>query len=95
MKYPRFSITALLWFTAIVAIVTALPRQRPWGVGVLSIGNGIKKTYLTREYWPLGWELFWRGAVVVGLCLIVWVVHWLAKHLGDTGQISRPENSPD
>jgi len=70
---PRFTITALAWFTAIVAIAAALPRRRSWGVEVLTVG-GLTKHYLTREYWQLGWELLWRAAVVVVLSSVVWLL---------------------
>jgi hypothetical protein len=70
MKYPRFSIAALAWFTAIVAIAASLPRRRSWVI--VETGFPLKLTRLTREYWSLEWELLWRGGVVVGLCLIVW-----------------------
>jgi hypothetical protein len=68
---PRFTITTLAWFTAIVAIAAALPRRRSLVVEFVSTGS-LTKSYLTREFWPLGWELLWRGAVVVALCVIVW-----------------------
>jgi hypothetical protein len=70
---PRFTITALAWLTAIVAIAAALPRRRSWVVEVLTVG-GLTKHHLTREYWPLGWELLWRGAVVVVVCFVVWLL---------------------
>lgn len=71
MIRARFSIAALAWFTAIVALAAALPRRHHLVPRV--VGGVFKKTYLTREDWPLGWELLWRGGVVVGLCLIVWL----------------------
>jgi hypothetical protein len=69
---PRFTIAALVWFTAIVAIAAALPRRRHWVA--VTTGDVLQITRLDRPFWPLGWELLWRGAVVVVLCLIVWLL---------------------
>jgi hypothetical protein len=68
----QFSITGVAWLTAIVAFVAALPRRRHFVA--VTTGDVIQITRLTRENWPLGWELLWRGVVVIILSLVVWLV---------------------
>lgn len=71
----RYSIAALAWFTAIVAIAAALPPRHDL-VGVAPGRPGITRVDWRIGWelsWELCWELLWRGAVVVALCIVVWL----------------------
>jgi prepilin-type processing-associated H-X9-DG protein len=68
---PRFSITALLWLTAIVAIAAALPR----GYVRVSYADGHVERYAV----PIANEIAERAIVVLILILLVLAGHCLFR----------------
>jgi len=79
MRYPKFSIAALAWLTAVVAVAAALPRVEM----TIHFGTNGESVSVSRHQLPLAWELVFRGVVVAVLLLVVWLGHlayrWLNR----------------